>query len=127
MMPMTLDEAVALVVTPLGWDRFHEGADGGWFRHTGLGLKAASTVREIDGVWWRHTSVTRYDGRMPRHLDVAFIKREFHGDGYAYGVHPPKAKYVDIHSRCLHVWGRLDGAPVLPEFSAEIAPGVRSI
>jgi hypothetical protein len=42
---------------------------------------------------------------------------------YAYAVFPPADRYVNIHPHCLHLWARLDGSAVLPEFS-EIVPGI---
>jgi hypothetical protein len=35
--------------------------------------------------------------------------------------------YVNIHKHCLHLWAKLDGGAVLPEFSAVLAGIGRSI
>jgi hypothetical protein len=28
----------------------------------------------------------------------------------------PPAEHVNIHERALHLWGRVDGSPVMPNF-----------
>ena len=36
--------------------------------------------------------------------------------GYAYQVFAPPESHVNIHGNALHLWGRADGKPILPEF-----------
>lgn len=69
-----------------------------------------------DGVTWIHASMTRPD-RVPSYADMCLLHRAVWGDtGYSYEVHPPRSQHVNIHEHALHLWGRADGAPVLPEF-----------
>lgn len=68
------------------------------------------------GTEWLHASIVRAD-RMPDYHDLTFLHRAvFAGGGYAYQVFAPPSQHVNIHDQCLHLWGRLDGQPVLPEF-----------
>lgn len=65
---------------------------------------------------WVHASWARVD-RIPTYEELCLLHRAVWGDtGYAYQVHVPVAHHVNIHEYALHLWGRLDGAPVLPEF-----------
>lgn len=102
---------------------------------SGYALMSSTALRAIidcsqkdDGQWWCHLSVSR-GSRTPTHEDMCEAKRAFFGDRYAYAVHPPQERYVNIHQHCLHLWclvDRKDGR-VLPEFDA-VLPGVgRSI
>lgn len=81
---------------------------------------------KADGKCWLHVSVSRVD-RTPTHEEMASVKAAFLGDRYAYSVWPPSDKYVNIHKHCLHLWARLDGAPVLPEFDSILEGIGRSI
>lgn len=65
---------------------------------------------------WIHASRTG-PGRPPTWAEL----QELHvavwgGTGYSYQVHPPADQHVNIHPDALHLWGRADGKPVLPEF-----------
>jgi hypothetical protein len=66
-----------------------------------------------DGIVWVHASMA---GDPPSYDDLVLLHRAVFGDGYAYQVFAPRDKHVNIHSTALHLWGRLDGKPVLPEF-----------
>jgi len=54
--------------------------------------------------------------RMPSYNDLKRMHRGVFGDGHAYQVFAPAAEHVNIRSNALHIWGRLDGLPVLPNF-----------
>jgi len=65
---------------------------------------------------WIHASRTA-DGRVPTYEEMCILHLAVWGyHGYAYQVHPPAAQHVNIHEYALHLWGRADGKPVLPEF-----------
>lgn len=94
------------VETPAGWGYRHAEGDGtvivscGWH----------------DGAEWIHASMTRRD-RCPSYEDLCLLRRAaFGGDGWAYQVFAPAAKHINAHEHALHLWGRADGAPVLPDF-----------
>jgi hypothetical protein len=70
-----------------------------------------------DGVPWLHASISRRL-KMPDYLDLKLLHRAVFGDGaHAYQVFVPRAEHVNDHEFCLHLFGRLDGAPVLPDFT----------
>src|SRR4051812_19591977 len=68
-----------------------------------------------DGLIWLHASLA-YVNRLPEYSDLVLLHRAVFGDGYAYQVFAPAAKHVDLHPYALHLWGRADGKPALPEF-----------
>ncbi|TQK29408.1 hypothetical protein [Arthrobacter sp. SLBN-53] len=53
---------------------------------------------------------------MPTYDELGRLHRAAFGDGYAYQVFAPAAQHVNIHQNALHLWGRADGPPCLPEF-----------
>lgn len=110
---------------PKGWDFLQRWGDGFAVQKGGLRAIIDCTVKE-DGQWWMHLSVSRKSWD-PTHADMCEAKRAFLGDRYAYSVHPPEHRYVNIHSHCLHLWARFDGKPVLPEFDSIVDGIGRSI
>lgn len=96
------------------------------FDGTGIGsLIVSSTDLPDDPTVWTHASVA-YTDRLPTYDDLCLLKRAVWGDdGYAYQVFVPASEHVNIHEFALHLWGRADGSPVLPEFTR--LAGVRSI
>lgn len=72
-----------------------------------------------NGADWVHASIARED-RMPDYADLVTLHRSvWKGRGWAFQVFAPDDDHVNIHERALHLWGRLDGRPVLPNFGAE--------
>jgi hypothetical protein len=71
--------------------------------------------REHDDAEWVHASISR-PHRMPDYDDLVTLHRAAFHDTWAYQVFAPRAHHINIHERTLHLWGRLDGAPVLPDF-----------
>jgi len=71
-----------------------------------------------DGVDWRHASISRPD-RMPDYEDLVTLHRAAFGEeAWAYQVFAPAGEHVNIHAHALHLWGRCDGSPALPNFGA---------
>lgn len=100
--------------------------DGYALRERDGGIRVIIDCSEkVDGNMWLHVSYSRAD-RVPDHADTCKVKAAFLGDRYAYAVFPPAGQYVNIHPNCLHLWARLDGQAVLPEFSA-VVDGIGSI
>lgn len=57
-----------------------------------------------DGMGWEHVSVSRPD-RIPSWDEMCWIKSLFWDDGdCVVQYHPPRAEWVNNHSRCLHMW-----------------------
>lgn len=114
---------------PIGWETLDQRwGDGYAYREIGGGLRVIMDCKmKADGNPWIHVSYSRKSW-TPTHEDTAKVKRAFIGDDrYAYAVFPTTDKYVNIHPHCLHLWARLDGAPVLPEFSEQLKGIGRSI
>ena len=57
-----------------------------------------------DGMSWEHVSVSRPD-RIPTWDEMCWIKSLFFDDDdTVVQFHPPRAEWVNNHSRCLHMW-----------------------
>jgi hypothetical protein len=69
-----------------------------------------------DGNEWVHASIARRD-RMPSYDDLKLLHAAVFGEGWAYQVFAPPGDHVNIHQYALHLWGRLDGKPSLPDFT----------
>jgi hypothetical protein len=92
------------------------GPDGWWMRSIGGNASVIVTVAvHDDGRDWIHASIAR-SGRMPDYDDLSRLHRAAFGDHWAYQVFAPRADHVNIHEYALHLWGRADGANVLPNF-----------
>jgi len=98
------------------------GPDGFFYRAHGDGrssviVTAAPTrgllVPDTD---WVHASIAHHD-RMPSYDELVALHRAVFDDGWAYQCFTPAAEHVDIHPYALHLWGRADGQPALPDFT----------
>jgi hypothetical protein len=73
----------------------------------------------LDGADWIHASIA-WTNHTPVYQDLALLKAAVFGDRReAYQVFPSANRHVNIHEHALHLWGRADGARVLPDFGAE--------
>jgi hypothetical protein len=68
-----------------------------------------------DGNEWVHASIAR--DQMPTYADLTLLHDAVFGTGWAYQVFAPPSDHVNIHEHALHLWGRLDGKPALPDFT----------
>jgi hypothetical protein len=66
-----------------------------------------------DGNEWVHASVATTNG-LPTYGDLVDLHRAVWGEGFAYQQFVPARLHVNIHRFALHLYGRLDGQPVLP-------------
>jgi hypothetical protein len=73
------------------------------------------SVASFDDIEWIHASIACTD-HMPSYDELALLHKAVFGERFAYQVFAPSAQHVNIHQYALHLWGRLDGNPVLPEF-----------
>lgn len=71
---------------------------------------------------WIHASISFRD-RMPTYEELKLMHYAVFPEGYAYQIFVPSDNHVTFHDNALHLWGRTDGKPVLPEFS-QIVDGV---
>lgn len=70
-------------------------------------------VPEFQG--WIHASVSRRD-KIPDYEDLVRLHQAVWPEGHAYQCFVPPEKHINIHPRALHLWGKVDGSPVLPDF-----------
>lgn len=63
-----------------------------------------------------HASIAHPDS-MPTYEELTMLHRAVWGDGWAYQVFAPPSEHINIHEYALHLWGRLDGRPMLPDFT----------
>lgn len=92
------------------------GPDGWMYGHDSGRRSVLVTCADHHGVDWVHASMTGAQ-QVPGYDDLVLLHRAVYGTGWAYQVFAPPAQHVNIHERCLHLFGRLDGAPVLPDFT----------
>lgn len=72
------------------------------------GLKVAVSSARYEGIEYLHASCSRED-RMPDYEDLVTLKRVAFGPNrYASMILPPTSEHVNIHPRCLHLWGPLN-------------------
>jgi hypothetical protein len=71
---------------------------------------------DYDAVDWVHASIAFRD-RMPTYQDLKGIHLAVFRGGWAYQVFAPPAQHVNLHEYALHLFGRLDGQPGLPDFT----------
>lgn len=69
-----------------------------------------------DGSEWVHASMSRV-GRLPTYEDMKLVHQAVWPDGHAYQLFVPPAEHYNYHPFALHLWGRPDGARVLPDFA----------
>jgi hypothetical protein len=74
------------------------------------------TPDPADG-YWLHASISTVD-RMPTYDELVMLHKAVWPNGYAYQCFVPPSEHVNIHPYALHIWGKLDGSPCLPEFGA---------
>lgn len=108
----------------------------GWvFEEYGpCGLLARRGVRtiivsddQLAGTWWRHASISRID-KLPTYDDITFLHHiAWPEGGHAYQIFVPTGEHVNIHERCLHLWGRVDGQRCLPDFAGTLEDGGKTI
>lgn len=84
------------------------------------GRRVVVTVGLHDGGWWLHVSVSRAK-YVPSYDDLADVKRTFVTDDVqAVQIFPRRARHVNIHAYCLHLWACLDpDGDGLPDFGSE--------
>lgn len=73
------------------------------------------TESEFDGSTWIHASIAGVDD-MLTYTELVAVHAAVFGDRYAYQVFAPSADHVNIHEFALHLWGRADGRPAMPNF-----------
>lgn len=80
-------------------------------------VSAGPTPEGADDEIWVHASMG-IEGRVPTYEELVLLHKAVFGDKWAYQVFAPPADHVNIHPNVLHLWGRLDGEPAMPNFGA---------
>jgi hypothetical protein len=99
------------------WPPSRYGEDGWYFDRRDRSARIIASCAPYDDAEWIHASMSRA-GRVPDYDDLVLMHRAVFGDGWAYQVFAPPSAHINLHEHCLHLWGRLDGQPVLPDFGA---------
>lgn len=93
------------------------GASQWGYRHRNeRGASVVVSEETVDGDEWTHASIAWKD-RMPTYNDLKHLKQAVFEDGYAYQVFPPAGQHINNHEHALHLFGRSDGKPALPDFT----------
>jgi len=91
-----------------------------WKLHRDEGDRGSMIVTQAeypDGSEWLHASLAWAD-RDPTYRELAAMKAVVFGRRRpAYMVLPPESEHVNIHEHALHLYGRADGVPQLPDFT----------
>lgn len=74
------------------------------------------TCADHAGDDWVHASIAWGD-HMPTYADLKLLHDAVFEGGWAYQVFAPPSDHVNIHEHALHLFGRLDGKPALPDFT----------
>lgn len=90
----------------------------GWFLVSADNMSSVIVTNSPfhDGNEWVHASIA-HRKEMPSYDDLKLLHAAVFGDGWAYQVFAPPSEHVNIHEHALHLWGRLDGKPALPDFT----------
>lgn len=92
------------------------GSDGWKFVNLDGEASVIVSVAPHDGDEWIHASLA-WARRMPDYADLKLLHAAVFADGWAYQVFAPPSDHVNIHQFALHLWGKLDGSPALPDFT----------
>ena len=97
---------------------YRNGPDGWAYVELGGKGSVVVTVAPVgdDDAEWIHASVAWRDD-MPTYSDLKWLHACVFEDRWAYQLFTPPADHVNIHNYALHLFGRLDGKPALPDFT----------
>ena len=100
-----------------GWTREMWGGDTVRFLGADRTVIVSYDPDSEPGVGWVHASISYHqEWRNPGYNDLKQLHAAVFPDGHAYQCFVPPAQHINIRSNVLHLFGRLDGAPVLPDF-----------
>ena len=116
---VSTDEEARRIILPLHWGELIIPMGDPMFGLRAYAKGGLKVLYSVDPVSfdkpWVHVSCSRKD-RIPSYEDLMEVKKIFIGDGrQAIQVFPVKAKHINIHPNCLHLWACL-GDDGLPDF-----------
>ncbi len=91
--------------------------DGYIFGHRTLGQIIVTPIMDFEEIpdEWIHASISRVN-YMPSYEDLKTLHHAVFNEGFSYQVFVPSAQHVNFHEYALHLWGRADGKPAIPDF-----------
>jgi hypothetical protein len=100
------------------WDKPQPWGEDAWFILGPVQAIIVSLDLESDpGTDWVHASISyQMKQRIPSYADLKMLHRAVFGDGHAYQCFVPEDEHININSNVLHLFGRADGKPALPNF-----------
>lgn len=110
-----------LVEVNLNADHWRARIDGVQLRVIrGLELWPIAAINQLDDdptlIGWWHLSVSRPDRVLPTWAEMSAVRDWFlDSEAAVYQVMPPRSQYVNDHE-VLHLWSRIDGGLILPDF-----------
>lgn len=72
-----------------------------------------------DGHTWLHASICAHpeNAALPEYAELAQLRHAVWGErGWAFQVFAPARHHINIRANALHLWGRLDGTRIHPDF-----------
>jgi hypothetical protein len=106
--------AVTPRVLVAGWGLEQDYANAKVWRRAD-GLLVIAEVAVYQTIPWLHVS-TSFPDRIPAHEDLRAVKAQFVGDRLAVQVFPQEAEYVNDMPFVLHLWCKLVGERLTPDF-----------
>lgn len=116
-----LDAETMVKALGFGWQKPEVHGEDSWMLHG----PNRTIIISIDnytepGTPWIHASISYLaEGRIPSYSDMKQMHAVVFGDGHAYECFVPSAEHINIRANARHLWGRLDGKSVLPNFGRE--------
>jgi hypothetical protein len=100
------------------WDKPERWGDDAWFITGPHQCIIVSLDQASDpGTDWIHASISyQMRSRMPSYNDLKMLHRAVFGDAPAYQCFVPEGEHINQTHNVLHLWGKLDGKPALPNF-----------
>lgn len=80
-------------------------------------IVSCSDIHDISATEWIHASISHKD-RIPDYEDLKLLHKAVFEDKWAYQLFAPPSSHINIHERVLHLWGRADGKPCMPDFGS---------
>jgi hypothetical protein len=93
------------------------GEDGWYILGNGVSIIVTLDTDSDPSAEWIHASISyKASYRIPSYADLKMLHRAVFEDGHAYQCFVPPDEHINITDNVLHLWGRADGKPALPDF-----------
>jgi hypothetical protein len=100
------------------WDKPQEWGEDAWMiLGNGKAIIVSLDFESEPGTDWIHASISyKMPSRYPSYADLKTLHRAVFGEGHAYQCFVPATEHINLTGNVLHLWGKLDGTPALPNF-----------